>query len=252
MSAAAQVELVELSGRTDHFWAPCRLRRSKRARRLSARVLAGGEIELVLPMRHSKNDGLAFLRKQGEWLEKQIARSVAPISFLDHLRNKPFLTIDGKKRNASVELEKRCKPSGSWQRTKDGDVTFALHPQRDLEKQAVLLVKNMAKSHLPVRLAVLGEKCGLLPKKVRVADQRSRWGSCSSSGTISLNWRLLLLDPALQDYVVHHELAHLAIMDHSQNYWKLLKTMDPKASHHDKMLNKISRRLLFVGRLSSS
>lgn len=247
-----RVELVELTGRTDRFWAPCRLRRSTKARRVSARVLADGEIELVLPLRHSEKDGLSFLQKQGEWLEKQLARSVAPVAFLDHLRNKPFLTIDGKKRDTLMKFGQPGTSSPSWRRSEDGGIILSLDPASDLEKQAVFLAKEMAKSYLPVRVAYLGERFGLIPKRVRVGDQRSRWGSCSSAGVLSLNWRLLLLEPSMQDYVLRHELAHLEIMNHSPNYWKFLTTIDPKAIEHDQMLSKLSNPLLQVGRHSPS
>ncbi len=104
MSGQERLELIELTGGSDLFWAPCRLRRSKKARRVSARVLMGGEIELVLPVKHSEKEGLAFLQKQGKWLERQLSKSLAPVSLLEHLRKKPLLTIDGKKRQTTVEF----------------------------------------------------------------------------------------------------------------------------------------------------
>ena len=211
----------------------------------------GGEIELVLPARHSEKEGLAFLQKQGEWLERQLARSLAPVSLLEHLRKKPFLTIDGKKRKTAVEFES-SKNSPNWRRSEDGSVELALGPTQDPERQTVFLAKELAKTYLPVRVANLGELCGLKPRRVRVGDQRSRWGSCSSKGVLSLNWRLLLLEPGLQDYVVHHELAHLKIMNHSGDYWKLLSTLAPKATEQDRRLTKLSNQLMSVGRLLPS
>ena len=251
MSAQERVELVELAGRSDLFWAPCRFRRSKKARRVTARVLMGGEIELVLPARHSEKEGLTFLQKQGEWLEKQLARSIAPVSLLEHLRKKPFLTIDGKKRPTVLEFV--CsKDSPNWLRSKNAGVEFALDPVQDPERQAVFLARNLAKSYFPVRVAHLGKRVGLRAKLVRVGDQRRRWGSCSSRDVLSLNWRLLLLEPALQDYVIHHELAHLKIMNHSRDYWKFLSTIEPKALEHDRKVTKLSSQLMSVGRLLQS
>ncbi|MBO93755.1 MAG: hypothetical protein CMI32_02505 [Opitutales bacterium] len=250
MSGQERLELIELTGGSDLFWAPCRLRRSKKARRVSARVLMGGEIELVLPVKHSEKEGLAFLQKQGKWLERQLSKSLAPVSLLEHLRKKPLLTIDGKKRQTTVEFACQ-KSSPSWRRSEDGCVEFALDPAQDPERQAVLLAKSLAKTYLPVRVANLGERIGLSPKQVRVGDQRSRWGSCSSRRILSLNWRLLLLDPDLQDYVVHHELAHLKIMNHSENYWKFLSTLTSKAVEQDRRLTKLSSQLMNVGRLAT-
>ena len=129
---------------------------------------------------------------------------------------------------------------------------FALDPVQDPERQAVFLARNLAKTYLPVRIANLGERLGLRAEQVRIGDQRSRWGSCSSRKTLSLNWRLLLLEPALQDYVIHHELAHLKIMNHSRDYWKFLSTIEPKALEHDRKVTKLSSQLMSVGRLLQS
>lgn len=248
MSNKQRAKLIELRGGSDPFWASCRLRRSSKARRLSARVLADGEIELVLPMRQPEKEGLAFLQKQGAWLEKQLASSVAPVSFLDHLKNKPFITIDGKKRDAVIQFGRLRRSSESWRRSETGSVVLTLDPVRDLEKQSLRSIKKIARLLLPVRVAHLGESHGLRPNQVRVGDQRRRWGSCSSTGVMALNWRILLLDPSLQDYVIQHELTHLEIMNHSKNYWKRLTVINARAIELDRLLAQISSRLLQVGR----
>jgi predicted metal-dependent hydrolase len=72
-------------------------------------------------------------------------------------------------------------------------------------------------------LAALGVKAG----PVSIRDQRTRWGSCSSSGALSFNWRLLLGPPELLDYVVWHEVCHLVVLDHSPRFWSLLELHSP-------------------------
>ena len=70
----------------------------------------------------------------------------------------------------------------------------------------------------------------LLPhayKAVRIANQRTRWGSCSTTGAMSFNWRLLLAPPEILDYVVWHEACHLVHMDHSPRFWSLLERHVP-------------------------
>lgn len=252
MSTCNRVELVELTGRQERFWAPCRIRRSTKARRVSAKVLAGGEIELVLPLRLSEKKGFAFLRDQGAWLEKQLARSVAPVSLLKHLQDKPLVTIDGASRKTEIVFGK-SRVAPSWQRSTEGGVLFKLNPAgSDPEAQIVSLSRKLAKTYLPIRVARLGDRMGLKPKAIRVGDQRERWGSCSSRSVLSLNWRLLLLAPSLQDYVLYHELAHLKIMNHSEKYWEFLAKLDRKTSLHDSQLSNVSKLLMNVGRLSKS
>ncbi|MBT5910862.1 MAG: M48 family metallopeptidase, partial [Opitutae bacterium] len=89
-----------------------------------------------------------------------------------------------------------------------------------------------------------GEEVG----KIRVGDQKSRWGSCSTKGTISLNWRLLLLRTDLQDYVIFHELAHLRHMNHSPAFWAHLETLQPNARIRDREINKAGKTLMTLGR----
>ena len=79
-------------------------------------------------------------------------------------------------------------------------------------------------------------------------DQSSRWGSCSSIGKISLNWRLILTAAELQDYVILHELAHLTEMNHSKSFWALLERYDAKRIEHEAELDRIGPELMRVGR----
>ncbi|MFP6900881.1 MAG: YgjP-like metallopeptidase domain-containing protein [Opitutales bacterium] len=250
MSEPERGKLVELVGRSNRFWAPCRLRRSAKAKRVSVRMLAGGEVELVIPLRHSEQEAFAFLQGQGEWIERRLACSVAPVALLEYLRKKPHLTIDGQIRPIIFSFG-NSKGRPSWRRSDDTGVEFTLDPAQDPERQMIPLANDLAKSYLPVRVARWGKRFGLSPKSVRVGNQRSRWGSCSSQGVLSLNWRLLLLEPNLHDYVICHELAHLKIMNHSTNYWSYLSKMNPKATELDRELNKISRQLMSVGRTTT-
>ena len=81
------------------------------------------------------------------------------------------------------------------------------------------------------------------PSFVQVRSQRRRWGSCSSDGSIRLNWRIIMAEPALIDYVVVHELAHLAVMDHSPRYWKRVERVLPDYRARRKRLNEIGLHL---------
>lgn len=75
------------------------------------------------------------------------------------------------------------------------------------------------------------------PTQVLIRSQRRRWGSCSSDGSIRLNWRIVMAEPALIDYVVVHELAHLAVMDHSPRYWQNVESAMPDYRLRRKRLN---------------
>ena len=88
-------------------------------------------------------------------------------------------------------------------------------------------LKREARVLFQERLDFFGEKMGLKAEALRIGDQRTRWGSCSSKGTISLNWRLVMAPPEVLDYIVIHELAHLEEMNHSAKFWAIVKTFCP-------------------------
>ena len=69
-------------------------------------------------------------------------------------------------------------------------------------------------------------------KRITIRDQKTRWGSCSETGTLSFNWRLMLAPPAVLDYVVIHELCHLTHMNHSKAFWDKVAGVDPDYKEH--------------------
>jgi predicted metal-dependent hydrolase len=89
-------------------------------------------------------------------------------------------------------------------------------------------VRERAARELPDRLLAWAARLGLTVRRISVRNQRSLWGSCSPSGHICLNWRLVLLPAFLSDYVMVHELMHLVRLDHSPRFWKLVGGAYPR------------------------
>ena len=106
-----------------------------------------------------------------------------------------------------------------------------------------LWYKKMAAVLLPARLETLAAKHNLRPKKVRISSARTRWGSCSTSGTISLTWRLVMAPPEVIDYVIVHELAHIKVKNHSKNFWNLVAGLMPDYKKHLGWLKKHGQSL---------
>ena len=89
-------------------------------------------------------------------------------------------------------------------------------------------LRERARTELPSRLLEIAGEHGLTVTGVSIRNQRTRWGSCGRDGTISLNWRLVLMPPPVRDYVLIHELMHLKRLDHSPTYWKLVAAACPE------------------------
>ncbi len=99
------------------------------------------------------------------------------------------------------------------------------------ESQRLLVIekryRNAAKDYFSKRVAFYHTLTGGSFQTITVRDQKSRWGSCSSRGTLSFNYRLLFAPPKVLDYVVVHELCHLTHMDHSPNFWSMVEQIMP-------------------------
>lgn len=113
----------------------------------------------------------------------------------------------------------------------------ALQRARDAKKK---LLTKKAKEYLPYRLEYFAKLYGYNYGRVRFSHASTRWGSCSSNGTISLNIGLMQVPEALRDYVLLHELAHLNHMDHSAEFWREVEEHDPQYKRHRKILKNYS------------
>ena len=101
--------------------------------------------------------------------------------------------------------------------------------QAELRRLAALenRYRNAAKDYFTKRVAYYHTLTGGVYHTITVRDQKSRWGSCSSRGTLSFNYRLMFAPPRVLDYVVVHELCHLTHMNHSKDFWNMVRQIMP-------------------------
>lgn len=188
--------------------------RSQRARSYRLTLRKDGTAVATIPVRGSERGAREFVELHRDWLTRARARQArrprppAVWSLGTSVLWRGEMT---EIRAASPgERPKVCVAADVFSvPTLEGDLRAALEAQ----------FARRAKIELPARTWELAAETGAGVKHVTVRNQRSRWGSCSAGGTISLNWRLVQAPERVRDYIIYHELAHLEEMNHSHRFW---------------------------------
>jgi predicted metal-dependent hydrolase len=192
------------------------VRRSDRARRVRVVVEPTGAIEVVLPRRAAQREAAAAVAELRPWIERRLAEADAARAAVQSRGDGlPYL---------GTTLRARREP-GRTRAHSRGD-TLLFGDRLQIERW----YRRMAREEVVPRLDAAVASLGVSYASLRIANQRTRWGSCSATGAMSFNWRLLLGPPEILDYVVWHEACHLVHMDHSRRFWSLLERHLP--DHH--------------------
>ncbi len=111
------------------------------------------------------------------------------------------------------------------------------------EKRLEAIYRKAAREYFPKRVSHYARMLGVTYGKISIRDQKTRWGSCSSEGNLSFNWRLILAPPDVLDYVVIHELCHRKEMNHSKEFWALVESHMPEYKERRKWLRENGNNL---------
>jgi predicted metal-dependent hydrolase len=216
--------------------APLRMRESRRARRLTLRLLPPHTLELVVPRGTRPADVAAFVREHKRWIERARGEIAARYpSAHDGLPQRVELAAISQGWSVRYEHAPSARQGCAivdgalLVRTREADHRGAA----DLLRAWLI---DQARAHLRPRLLDEGRTLGLRPKSVQVRLQRTRWGSCSSSGGISLNAGLMFLVPPLVRYLMIHELCHMIALNHSRRFWRAVERFEPDYLDLDKRL----------------
>jgi predicted metal-dependent hydrolase len=228
-----------------------RIRRSERARRVRVSVDATDGVEVVLPRRATERDAREAMRELGPWVARRLAQ-------IDRARSElgrrdgyvPF--FDGELRVVPEPGRTRAHRRGdellvpgipeTRVSRAGGESPVALSP--DWRIAAERWYRRAARAEIGPRLDRACAAAGRDWAGLSIRGQRTRWASCSSSGAMSFNWRLLLAPEAVLDAVVWHEVCHLEIADHSPRFWSLLERRCPDYRTHQRWLRRYGPALV--------
>jgi predicted metal-dependent hydrolase len=218
------------------------VRRNSRAKRLILRVdHASGHPVLTLPARAGLAQGERFLDRHLDWLKGQM-NGVAPTTPLTDgslfpLRGRPC-RIRHRGGRGVVVLE---ASGGIPLLSVPGEPEF-------LPRRVSAWLRSEAKRDLEVAVSRYAFALGKRAAAVRIADPRSRWGSCSPAGVLTFSWRLILAPPHVLDYLAAHEVAHLKEMNHGPKFWALVEKLYPGHLAARDWLNREGAGLSAIGR----
>lgn len=213
------------------------LRRSKR-RSIGLSIDHRG-LRVGAPLRAPLRDIEALIRQHGTWVLDKLA----------NWRDKPaperFQVVDG----ASLPLlgkavQLQIATAGrSHCEVSDQHINLAAPAAADAARILEQALRHQARAVFAERLAVHAPRLGVAVPPLRLSSARTRWGSCSARGNISLNWRLIFMPLAVVDYVVCHELAHLREMNHSPRFWSVVEQLCPEWRALRLELRRLGRQL---------
>lgn len=201
---------------------PVKVIENDRAKRLTLRITPSGDGLRVSTPGHVGDDDIeAFVRRNHNWIAARLARlpkktvpsigAVIPYQGIDHR-----IVGTGKLRGV---VERR-----------DSGELLELHVPGDqdaIPRRLVNWLKDRARDELNLAVERHVSQIAVRPKQIRITDTTSRWGSCSSTRTLSFSWRIIMAPPPVLNYLAAHEVAHLIEMNHSDRFWSLTRQLCP-------------------------
>jgi predicted metal-dependent hydrolase len=211
------------------------IKRSPRAIHVRLEVNAGTGLTVVIPMSYQLNLIPTLLNEKSRWIVDKLAyyglarpptarnklKSGDAVPYLGHNLKIAVGQYPG---DAGVKLERKKIVVN----LSPGDGSLDLLLEKWYRAQAAGLIKRRAER--------LSARLGLTYGRLTIRGQRTRWGSCSQTGNISFNWRLIMAPGPVIDYVIIHELAHRKEMNHTRSFWQLVAVHCPRWQQHRRWL----------------
>lgn len=228
-SAPPSERMHQVAGRA----VPLRIVENARAKRLTLRIAPGGAaLRITVPPGLAPREVERFLARHEGWLEERLKKLPAQPQVRPGikipLRGVPHLIVHEPSRRGTVEIATR----------EGGPALIVKGDRRHLPRRLADFLKREARRELEGLVARHTGTVGRRAKAIRYRDTTSRWGSCTSEGTLSFSWRIMMAPPPVIDYLVAHEVAHLKEMNHGPRFWALCEELCPRTDEAKKWLKR--------------
>lgn len=215
------IQTLEINGKEISYF----VRKSSKAKRIIVKIDNKGSVELVLPKRVTYKEGTEFLLSKKEWIAKHINKR-------NEQKEKGFFFLGN-----SVTIKKEVGKTNSIRFSQEEKIIFC-ESVRKLDDKNIYetWLRISAKEYIPERVFYLANAYGFNVSRVTIRNQKTRWGSCTSKGSLSFNMHLMSFTADVIDYVIIHELCHLKYMNHSKSFWELVASFIPDYKEKRKIL----------------
>ena len=227
------------------------LKRTPKARRFTLRVRAATrDIVMTMPARGSLKAACEFAERYAGWIDARLAKlpqktafvagSIIPLRGIDHC----ICHCPGLRRTVWIEQNINPDIAAPMLLCVSGETAHVYRRILDY-------LKRQARTDLEAAVTHHTRAIGKTATKLTLRDQASRWGSCSSSGSLNFSWRLILAPAYVLDYLAAHEVAHLVHMDHSPRFWNVTRTLVPDFQRAELWLKTHGSKLHAYGTLQA-
>ena len=218
---------------------PDLITRSSR-RTLSLAILKDGQIVVKAPLKMSGSAIEKFVYEKQDWIKQKLAYIENNRRKYDDIISYSKFLLFGNRYDLKIANVKTIQTS------KDEMCIFMPKtiPQDKLLIKLKSWYKKTARKILEERIDYISNLIKLQPNALKITDSKGRWGACNSKGNISFNFRVVMLEPAVIDYVIVHELCHLIEMNHSKKFWNIVNSFLPNAQE---LKNKIKEYSFLLG-----
>lgn len=236
-TAADKNRTIELAIDLDGREISLLIRRHPRARHLTLRLdeRTDGAI-ITMPMRGSDSQALKMVREKTKWILDGLDERVPRVPFADGAVI-PFL---------GRELLIRHRPGGLGVRQLGGEIIVAGAPEH-MARRVGDWIKKTAKSEITRIAREKAARIDRTPARITVRDTRTRWGSCGPGGNLNFSWRIAMAPVVVMDYIVAHEVAHLAHHNHGREFWRLAEDLSENMEAAHRWLDNEGRVLWRYG-----
>lgn len=223
------------------------IRKIKQARRMTLRISHIGEVSISIPYHATLQQARQFLRDNLPYVRSKLHTTALRRTVVTDITQDILCPVKGKwlpvrfreSRTPSIEFRSRTVLLAYPQQENP------MAHRREAMRFWYEMMIHKANDELPQRTIELAKQVGEQLRRIAIRDQKSRWGSCSSTNrSINLNWRCVLFPDTVLDYLIYHELAHLRHANHSDAFWRLVARWCPYYEEADTWISNNEQRLM--------